>query len=140
MYNLNSGSSVVGVEDVNDSAHKLAELVEEWRNRLTLQAAPFVEHYLQGRPTIFIYLNWSFEANQAHVAGTFFADIHGPHRQAISLHAKQLHRRHLYEWNDKTVLVDDVQIVHCNKKIIPSFVRFYDLQDNLTKHGVGLIY
>jgi hypothetical protein len=114
-------------ERTDNSIHKLGELMKRWGNRLTLKGLSIAEKYIKGRIEIIADLDIFRRGKIENLHAIFSADSTILKRnQAFAIEEK------FKIWNisdpeagyDSFMLVNNVEVVNCPKRFIPTLVRF----------------
>jgi hypothetical protein len=131
-----------GLDAFHDAANKFRQLNERWDNRFTFHGQSLIEQYQQGRITLVCDLDISVanaSVNRRSASGD------GPSSDtkllaSLVFSANIVNSSDLYDWKQKPVLVENVEIVQGPDGVIPSLVRFYDIHDEVTDCFGGLGY
>jgi len=138
--------SLLGDQDsldpVQNAADKFRKLNERFNNRATFHGHSIVEQYHQGRFTLVCDLDIRV-ADTLVSRGSISSNRPSPDnnlRASVIFSNNIIDRRDLHEWYQKPVFVENVEIVQGPKGVIPSLVRFYDIQDEVADLFGGLVY
>jgi hypothetical protein len=131
------------LDTVNNTTDEFRQLMKRWQNRLTLHGQSVVEKYKQGRISLICDIEVPV-LRAIHVA-TPAASCENPsvNEQFLAFlvySANVAHSTDLHNWKQKPVLIEDVEIVQGPQGVIPSFVRFYDIHDEVADCWRGFMY
>jgi hypothetical protein len=127
-------------DSIHDAADQFRELNERWNNRFTLQGQSLVEKYREGRMSVVCDFEFSRTAKWSRGAISCNGDIADNPVVSLVFCAKTEDRSYLYDWKQKPVFVEDVDIMQGPQGVIPSSVRFYDIHDEVKDVFGGLLY
>lgn len=122
------------------------ELMKRWDNRLTLVRQSIVEKYIECVLTLVFDLDIipSFNANDIArndaPIGNPGSKLQTTKHSAFIILGINGNSSNPYHWNNKLVFVDNVEIVKGTKSFIPSSVRFYDVDNEISEGGRKLLY
>lgn len=130
---------------VDDAVNKLLEIQQRMKNNLSLVGHPPLEIYLKGHFSIVLDVQISRvrDANVGTLYVTFSDNPNGvsvEHRASIVISAHAYESGCTYRWDQKPVLVQDVQFVKSAEGVILSRIWFYDVQDEVGDFFGGLPY
>jgi hypothetical protein len=111
-------------DSIHDAADQFRELNERWNNRFTLQGQSLVEKYREGRMSVVCDFEFSRTAKWSRGAISCNGDIADNPVVSLVFCAKTEDRSYLYDWKQKPVFVEDVDIMQGPQGVIPSSVRF----------------
>src|SRR5579872_4149520 len=124
-------SSEQDLERFDNAARQFRQLMQRCDDRLRLEGNVWWKEYLSGRMAVTLECEVTAEI-QPNFAGGVSKDSLRMHRVFTVLKANVPESHKLDDWNNKMVLVPDVQIVNSPNGIIPSLIGFYLIADKIT--------
>jgi len=133
------GAKVESLEALDCLKGEFSELIERFKNRVTLERCSWSEAYAQGRISLVVYFNWPTERLGARksIAGRK-PDVGALSALIFHFHAKSMglgDRR-----KDQAVLVDTIKLGKFPEVELTSVVRLYLVNNERCEIGEGQLY
>jgi hypothetical protein len=128
------GAKVESLEALDRLKGEFSELVERFKNRVTLERCSWSEAYAQGRVSLVVYFNWPAErlggrksiAGRKPNVGALSALIFHFHSESMGL---------VDRWQNEAVLVDTIKLGKFPQTKPASVVRLYLVNNELCEKG-----
>ncbi len=98
--------------------------MERWDNRLTGDQS-LVESYIEVRLSIALYCHIAVAGKRRVLSTVIKNSAKVENTTAVAFSANVSDRNHRHYWKQEPMFVNDVQVVQCVERIIPSSVRLY---------------
>jgi hypothetical protein len=133
------GNKVESLEAFDRLKGEFSELVERFKNRVTLERCSWSEAYAQGRLSLVVYFSWPTERLGARksIAGS------NPNVGALSALIFHFHPESMGfgdRRKDQAMLVDTIKLGKFPEVKSTSMVRLYLVKNELCKTGEGRLY
>lgn len=128
---LQQASANENIERFNRARDFFGDPIKRWQDRLSLEGCSKVEQYRRGRMALIVHCE---------IPSVQMPESHAPrivHENRINRNldvfvifkANTLYQHKLQHWNQKLMLIHDIEIVNSPEGIIPSLVGFYRIQN-----------
>jgi hypothetical protein len=114
-------------EQVDDSINKFGELFKRYDNRLSLKGLSIPEKYIEGRSKIIADIEIFHRGNIKNLQAVFRANSTILKRNQACIIEGNVDVGNIGNfkaWDNSFMLIDNVQVVNCPKRAVPTLVRF----------------